>query len=336
MPNESDYSRRELLKSIGVCSVASVTVPGIGSASSTRSRRLSREESETAGDINGSSKESIRQTSAKEVYELYRESYGKDVARKARNLWKEYTKAVLQDRLAHSEAFTRFKQQLADYSPEFNQALENQERQAESEQLSPLQQSVADGSVNPDDESVSVIGGVSIQDNQGILLIDGHKGGSGVLGFRKSDYNTSKNHLLCIAATPGAGDVRQTVWLEGNIYVQSGGPHDIALEYYENGGVLGASASYDVWVMEEGDSHKSWHPLKSVNSSVEGDGSIATRYNFADDTVYNIGIRLKCVASGLGKAAADFHTVNGPSEILPGDSPYRHLEAKTLKISEDG
>ncbi|SFR85879.1 hypothetical protein SAMN05216559_0146 [Halomicrobium zhouii] len=334
MSGDTNFSRRALIKRVGACSVAGITASGITSASPTRDR--SREREETGDGANGSSKESIRQTSAKEVYELYRETYGKDVARKAKSLWVEYANAVLEDRLSHSKAFARFKQQLADYSPEFRRALENQEKQSEREQLSPLQQSVADGNVDPDDESVSVIGGVSTQDNQDILLIDGQENGSGVVGFRKSDYDTGKNHLLCITATPGAGDVRQEVWLEGNIYVQNGGPHDIVLEYFENGGVIGASASYDVWVMEEGDSHKTWHDLKSVNSSVNGSGSIGTRYNFADDTVYNVGIRLKCVASGLGKAAADFHTINGPSEILPGDSPYRHLEAKTLRISEDG
>lgn len=113
--------------------------------------------------------------------------------------------------------------------------------------------------------------------------------------------------------------------MEGNIYIDTGGTHDIVVDYFQNGWILGGSAQYDIWVQEEGTSHKNYSTLKSTDNSVFGNETRATQYTFDDDTVYNIGVRLKTEISGLAQALSDFQTINA-------DGSTRGLEINSLRV----
>ncbi|WP_121820411.1 RNA polymerase sigma factor [Halostella salina] len=315
MPSNRPVDRRTFLKT------TATTVGGVATlaAASTTGRAGGDSGRPPADDV----KERIRDADPDAIREAYAEAYGKRVAGKVVARWRRYARKVLRDRMDAEAAFEAFLDDISSLSGDLRRDIADARRAVRSNDLrTDHGEAVAAGELDRDSAAVT---DVTTQDSQEVLLIDGGVGGDGVTGFRDSNYYTNLNKVTAICETLGAGFISQWAWLEGNVYIQNGGTHDLVCDYFENGLVVGGSASYDVWIQEEGDDYKTWGNLKSTSSSVYGEDSRAAQFTLSDDSVYNVGVRLKVETSGIGEALSDYQTINA-------DGSTRGLEINELRL----
>ncbi|WP_135824619.1 hypothetical protein [Halorussus ruber] len=316
--SKNNRSRRHFLRASSATVLGStvLTVPALGASSAD-------EEIEPSDGL----EERIRKTDTDGIYRMFSDQYDPKVARRVVQIWEQYTNRVLNGRLTEQQAFDRIMSSLKKLSPELRTDINNARRARTSDRTgvaSENQRKVANSELKRSSPSVTDI---TTQDTQEILLIDGQVGGTGV-GYRDSHYYEDQDIVTSIVETAGIGDLTQWAWLEGNAYIQNGGRHDIVCDYWQNGGVLGGNASYDIWVQEEGESYKTWLNLATTSNLVYGNKTRAVQYNFNSDTVYNFGIRLKTSISGIADALVDFQTVNA-------DGSTRQLKINSLRVKPD-
>lgn len=305
-------SRRTLLKT------TAATLSGAGAiANGSQSGRAA------SGSPESDVKERIRNTDPKAIRQAYADAYGKRVAARVVSRWRSYARKVLNDQMQPDLAFDEFLKDIASLSADLRRDIADAKRAANSNALR-TEQGVAVAEQTLDKSSPEVTD-ISTQDTQEVLLIDGGVGGDGFTGFRDSNYYTDLNKVTAICETAGAGFISQWAWLEGNVYIQNGGTHDLICDYFENGLVVGGSASYDLWIQEEGEDYKTWSNLKSTDSSVYGQDTRAAQFTLSSDTVYNVGVRLKVETSGIGEALSDYQTINA-------DGSTRGLEINELRL----
>lgn len=308
-PDTESIGRRTFLASAGILAGG---LTGFPTASAQRSH------------VPQTVKRRLDKTQPSDIREQFTELYGAQVAKEAVSLWKRFARDVMAGQMSEDEALAVFFEELQQSSPVVGQDLSRSHRSS-GEQLelqTDSQRKVSNGTLGPSSPSVTT---VTPQDSQEVILFDGGVGGSGVVGFRDSNYYTNLDKVTSICETIGVGDVSQWAWLEGNVYIENGGTHDIVCDYFENGLVVGGSAQYDVWVQEEGESYKNYNTLKSTSSSVNGNETRSVQYVFSNDTVYNLGVRLKTTISGFAQALSDYQTINA-------DGSTRGLEINSLNV----
>lgn len=331
----SPTDRRAFLKQSSRILASSIGLGSIGAVAGSPGRQQRVQNSGT-----GQEKVSERQTSVRgrirttdpsELHRAYREAYGPAAAGRVVSLWKKYSNAVLRGDLSSQEAYETLVDEAKGLSPDLAADIEAVEKAKNTAGYgidSPLQQRVEAGEVDPSDDTVDRVtsgGGLSLLSSKSIYLAEGGTGGEGYTGFRDSAYNTGKNKVVSICEQAGFGSLSQWAWLEGNVYVDDGGNYEIVCDYFENGLIVGGSASYDIWIQEEGEDHKTWKTLRSTSSSVYGNDERAVQFALSSDTIYNVGVRLLTSTSGIGEALCDYQTINS-------DGSVRGLEINDFQI----
>jgi len=304
MVDSNQPSRRNILKT-GAAAAGIVS----GGALTTSTVLGQEEGDQSDSDISGR----VSRSNKKEVHNLVSTLYGESVADDLVRIWQRYQSAVADGRINESLALDRIEQHVRE---ELSAVLADDIREFDNHDprsglQSQREYELAHGELHPERDDVQKIDFTATSDDRReISLYEGNEDENGYVGYRDSSAYPNQNKLIAVCEVPGFGSVSAWAELEATTWMENGGTWDVVWEFYEKGLNLGGTCEYDIWIQEEGKSYKDFVTVRNPNAGVDGTKERARQYNFDDDTVYNIGVRLFTAASGVAKVLVDWQTIS--------------------------
>ncbi|MDY7082915.1 MAG: hypothetical protein SXQ77_11060 [Halobacteria archaeon] len=286
-PNKN---RRKVLKKLGVTGVSTVGFIGQTSAKPQTSKN--------SRDV----KKRIRSVDEEKLFSELKQEYGKKEAKIAVRLRRGYANKVLNDRLTHKEAFRKYvarlkrHPQIENITADIQQTIAKRSNTHVSNTIKPPA-SYNTGSFSTNQLMANSVSGI----------VGGDSGGSGWAGFQDSRTFPDFSQMEATAEIYGAGDVQAWAELWGEYYhTDPDQTLDVSLQYFREGEEIGGNVTYKIFVDDVYDGTRVDEIVETPSGYTKGTVTSTIQHSFDQNTLYNIGLRLKCGASGLAAASADY------------------------------